>query len=281
MRMRKSWLSRIATVFGAAVLATAASSSVVTPVSADPAPPIGQMIVGGSPTSTLNFPYVVALSQDPSAGYANCGGSLVAPTKVVTAAHCVDTPGKIKGLQVVAGRDDLRTKKGMTRVVSSVWVHPSWSKSDPNYKRRSGDVAVLTFRQPLPYQTIPMVTAKDSGIYQDGTPARILGWGATSYGGYESPVLLQAQVPISDQKRCETAYAEYGLTFEPKAYVCAGYMRGGVDTCQGDSGGPLVIDGRLAGLTSFGKGCAEPGYDGVYTELATYADAVHAQVERP
>jgi secreted trypsin-like serine protease len=54
--------------------------------------------------------------------------------------------------------------------------------------------------------------------------------------------------------------------------ICAGYPEGGTDTCQGDSGGPLLVylpDGtpRLVGATSFGEGCAEPGYPGVYAEL--------------
>jgi len=61
--------------------------------------------------------------------------------------------------------------------------------------------------------------------------------------------------------------------------VCAGYEQGGVDTCQGDSGGPFVESGELIGITSFGEGCARPGYYGVYTRVASYEPAIEPYLE--
>ncbi len=72
--------------------------------------------------------------------------------------------------------------------------------------------------------------------------------------------------------------SSYGSDFIASDMVCAGYTSGGVDTCQGDSGGPLLIGGVLAGITSWGEGCAEAGYPGVYSRLTTFSSLVTAQV---
>lgn len=276
-----SRVGRIAMTIGVAALAVTASLSAAAPAGADPR---DGRIVGGTPASTASFPYVVAIADavsfpdQPSGQY--CGGTLVAPTKVVTAAHCVADNPQNQNLRVIGGRDDLRSKNGTVRVVSSIWVHPQWSKKDPKYVEASGDVAVLTLDRELPYRPIRMVTSLESGIYKQGTATRVLGWGATKANDpATSARLRQAQLPISDQQKCEAAYRKVNDSFDPAAYVCGGFEKGGVDTCQGDSGGPLVINGRLAGVTSFGNSCAKPGFPGVYTKLTQYAADVRKQIE--
>jgi secreted trypsin-like serine protease len=112
-------------------------------------------------------------------------------------------------------------------------------------------------------------------VYAAGTTARILGWGTTSENGSSSNQLRTATVPIVSDSSCRSSY---GSDFVQSDMVCAGYTSGGVDTCQGDSGGPLLIGGVLAGITSWGEGCAEAGHPGVYTRLAAFSDLVTAQV---
>lgn len=277
--MRTGMVERIVMMAGTAVMAVSASLAAAGPVSAAPDPKPTPYIIGGSPASTLDFPFTVALGskssmspEDPSGQF--CGGTLVAPTKVVTAAHCVDGEN-VKDVRVIGGRDDLRTTKGLVRAVSSIWIHPD--RPSPAPAGSPADVAVLTMREPLPYRTIEMVSAKDSGIYQTDTPTRILGWGDTD-NGYPSPRLMTAQIPVADQQKCKQAY---GSVFDPAAYVCAGYWPGGVNVCFGDSGGPLIINGRLAGITSWGRGCATAGYPANFTKLTAYADAVQKQIQRP
>ncbi|XP_046638363.1 trypsin-1-like isoform X2 [Daphnia pulicaria] len=95
--------------------------------------------------------------------------------------------------------------------------------------------------------------------------AVIAGWGTTSFGGSLSSTLLKANVTILANSKCA---AQYGSTFVGANMLCAAAP--GTDTCQGDSGGPVIVNGVVVGITSFGVGCADPKYAGVYTRVSTY-----------
>lgn len=242
-------------------------------VSASPAKPAPQArIVGGTPTSTVRAPWIVALTT-PS-GHQFCGGTLVRPTKVVTAAHCTFDPatGQARGpevLRVVVGRTDLRTTQGVVAEVERVWAHPEYRGFT-----EGADVAVLTLRAPVRQPTLSMVAPTDTAPYRPGTRGRVLGWGRTSESGPSSPVLREVEVPVNADADCTSAYPR----FDPREMFCAGAPDGGRDACAGDSGGPFVVDGRLVGVVSFGTGCGRPDYPGTYTRLATYVADVAARL---
>lgn len=82
----------------------------------------------------------------------------------------------------------------------------------------------------------------------------------------KSSTLQQAPVPILKKSLCNIIYKL------PESQLCAGFLQGGIDACQGDSGGPLVCSGRLAGIISWGVGCADPGYPGVYTNVSHFLE---------
>lgn len=246
---------------GAAVTATAlltASSAVALP----------RPIIGGIPTTTAEYPFVMQLTD--VFGKQFCGGTLVTDTKVVTAAHCVarTVPGEVR---VVGGRTFLDGTDGTVSEVSRIWVDPGYMGAT-----RSGDVAVLTLATPMPYAAAKYAASSDTGLYEPGTTARILGWGTTVRNGPSSNQLRTATVPLVSDTECQNSY---GSDFVASDMVCAGHSSGGVDTCQGDSGGPLLVGGVLAGITSWGHGCAEPGYPGVYTRVSTFSDHVTAQLD--
>lgn len=222
-------------------------------------------IVGGETTSTTKYPYAVYLVDN--AGNQFCGGVLVGPSAVATAAHCAEGAHPWD-MRVVAGRQDKLTREGVVARVSAIWIAPGFR--DPT---KGDDFAVLKLDRSVRYRPVDLPAQGDNSRYAEGTEATVLGWGRTSEGGSPSEVLREATVPVISDSSCSASYSLY----DPAGMVCAGYPRGGTDACQGDSGGPLVVGDTLIGLVSWGEGCAQPGKPGVYTRVAAYSDAIRAQ----
>ncbi|MEU1528840.1 S1 family peptidase [Streptomyces fagopyri] len=225
-------------------------------------------IVGGTTTTTTAYPFMMQITDASQNQF--CGGTLVAANKVVTAAHCMagETTSSVR---VVGGRTYLDGTNGTVGKVSRIWVHPGYTDAT-----NGDDVAVLTLSTSMPYTPAPYVAPTGTGVYAAGTTARIVGWGTTSENGGSSDQLRTATVPTVSDAGCRNSY---GSGYLASDMVCAGYTDGGTDTCQGDSGGPLLIGGVLAGITSWGNGCAEAGYPGVYTRLTTFSNLVRAQID--
>jgi trypsin len=109
-----------------------------------------------------------------------------------------------------------------------------------------------------------------------GALAVVSGWGTLNFGDSDLPLQLQAvDVNITSRAECNNAYDIYGGITENM--ICAAVPGGGKDACQGDSGGPLVVDGQLVGIVSWGVGCAEADYPGVYSNAAALRSFVTEQ----
>ncbi|MGV9562218.1 S1 family peptidase [Streptomyces sp. NPDC003480] len=258
-------LNRARQAVAVAVATAAATTTALLGATAAVAAP--RPIVGGTTTTTTAYPFMMQITD--ASGNQFCGGTLVAAKKVVTAAHCMagESTGSVR---VVGGRTYLNGTNGTVSKVSRIWVNPDYTDA-----ANGDDVAVLTLSSSMPYTTASYVSSSQTGVYAAGTTARIVGWGTTSENGNSSNQLRTATVPIVSDSGCRSSY---GSDFVQSDMVCAGYASGGVDTCQGDSGGPLLIGGVLAGITSWGNGCAEAGYPGIYTRLTTFSSLVTAQV---
>ncbi|MEV1114811.1 serine protease [Actinosynnema sp. NPDC049800] len=213
-------------------------------------------IVGGREAPAT--PWAVALFDG---GTFFCGGALIAPDKVVTAAHCTVARTALgvrdrvpADLTVVAGRADLDTTEGRAAGVTALWRHPAFTEVSAG-----DDVATLTLATPLPYRPVRIA---------DAAPGRatVYGWGRTAELSAPSRRLREVDVPIRADAECAAEVPDY----RPGGMLCAGYPEGGKDACEGDSGGPLTVAGELVGLVSYGRGCARPGQPGVYTRLSRY-----------
>ncbi|XP_025768861.1 transmembrane protease serine 3 [Puma concolor] len=151
-------------------------------------------------------------------------------------------------------------------------------------KRLGNDIALMKLAGPLTFNEMiqPVCLPNSEEQFPDGKMCWTSGWGATEDGGDASPVLNHAAVPLLSNKICNHRDV-YGGIVSP-SMLCAGYLKGGVDSCQGDSGGPLVCQERrvwkLVGATSFGIGCADVNKPGVYTRITSFLDWIHEQLER-
>ncbi|XP_063590322.1 anionic trypsin-like isoform X1 [Penaeus indicus] len=230
-------------------------------------------IVGGQEVEPGSLPYMVALYMNVSGEVKfHCGGAIVSPHHVLTAAHCV-TGWHGDRFTVVAGAHDLafpeatQVSIGIAEVTVSELFY--W---EPNSAIPVNDIALLRLVSPLSFgEGVDAVQMPD----QDEDPAVadhcvVSGWGALEEGGPVTSVLHAVDVPVIDQMYCEDSYP-YLIT---PTMMCAGYPTGQHDACAGDSGGPLVCGGLLQGIVSWGSGCAEPLKFGVYTRVAFFRDWV-------
>lgn len=232
-------------------------------------------IVGGGPAEISQFPWQAQIRVNLPGGeeFVLCGGSVIHPLIVLTAAHCfLDEFGEleeIESVEVWLGRTFFGSG-GEQKFGIKLWP-PANYNPEANFPRsNSFDYAFLVLNAPTAQPRIQVAGPTERALWTPGRVGTVTGWGVTSEGGPVSPVLKQAQLPfLSDQVCAQT----YGVEFDLLTMVCAGELAGGTDSCQGDSGGPLAspIDGggfRLTGIVSWGEGCARPGTPGVYTRIA-------------
>ncbi|XP_060496496.1 transmembrane protease serine 3 isoform X2 [Panthera onca] len=246
-------------------------------------------IVGGNVSSLAQWPWQASLQFQ---GYHLCGGSVITPVWVVTAAHCVHDLYIPKSWTIQVGLVSLLDSPAPSHLVEKIIYH---SKYKP--KRLGNDIALMKLAGPLTFNEMiqPVCLPNSEEQFPDGKMCWTSGWGATEDGGDASPVLNHAAVPLLSNKICNHRDV-YGGIVSP-SMLCAGYLKGGVDSCQvgalghlrgpqprGDSGGPLVCQERrvwkLVGATSFGIGCADVNKPGVYTRITSFLDWIHEQLER-
>ncbi|KAM5251206.1 ovochymase-1, partial [Hipposideros larvatus] len=196
-----------------------------------------------------------------------CGGSLIQDNLVVTAAHCLISlhEEQIKSLTVTAGEFNLfqKDKQEQNISVSKIIIHPEYSKLG----YMSSDIALLYLKHKVKFGTgiQPICLPQRDDKFEDGIVCMASGWGKISETSDYSNVLQEMEVPVLDDRTCNTVLRGMNLLPPGRTMLCASFPDGEKDACQGDSGGPLVCkrgNGTwiLAGITSWGPGCAR-GWD--------------------
>jgi trypsin len=222
-------------------------------------------VVGGRDASAGEYPSVARVSY----GAFLCTGTLIAPDWVLTAGHCSSITGAAVGTPAAWPAPLIDVRIGGLHEGEGERVPVSRVVMQPNYLASMGyDISLLQLSRASAQAPTRVAGAGELALWAPGTLETIAGWGATEEGGETPDTLQEAEVPITTDPYCASAYDDFDAT----TMVCAGFPEGGVDTCQGDSGGPmfaLATDGtrRVVGATSFGEGCARPGRPGVYARV--------------
>ena len=240
-----------------------------------------QEIVGGTNTTIEANPWQVSLQS--SSGSHFCGGSIINESWILTAQHCVNDGGAISTPgRVVAGITTRSSSStGQIRSVAQVVVYPGYVDAS-----KGKDIALLRLSTPLDLsgtkvKAIGITTAAEgsAGFPAVGAVARVTGWGTLTSGGSTLPDTLQTvDVNIVSNSSAQSSYPNETITADQLAAAAPGK-----DSCQGDSGGPLTVlrsDGTrvLAGIVSWGYGCADSRYPGMYARVSSYESWINTTI---
>ncbi|XP_073491618.1 serine protease 33-like [Aquarana catesbeiana] len=260
------------TLIALVLLATAGNAFGAADYSVCGSPLVSSRIVGGTDALDGEWPWQVALTNN---GVFVCGGSLISPGWVMTAAHCIHNPIQVSNYKVYLGMHELGVISSHTAVanVSNIIVIGNYTSIGD-----TGDIALLQLATPVNYTQYIMPICLPSNIttFPCGTECWVTGWGIRSYGGsvVNNGTLQEVMVPLIDRNTCQTLYNVESSYSIPYDQICAGYKDGYKGSCQGDSGGPLVCKVQgvwyQVGVVSWGVGCAYPNFPGVYTLVTAY-----------
>jgi len=244
-------------------------------------------IVGGHEARPYSFPWLASLWVE-DADYAmdqhQCGAAVIDNQFLLTAAHCFLGYDKASSWKVVLGEHNFKVNSGkeVWRNVSKIITHENYDM----YEMKN-DIALVKLDKPLELlpsanmaiNSICMPSATDSFV---GAKCKVAGWGALRDYGSVPDALQEVTLPVIGPQKCNQYNHYKGIIWASN--ICAGFDEGGKDSCQGDSGGPLMCvkpDGRfyLAGVVSWGMGCAAANAPGVYTNTVNYLQWIEANME--
>ncbi|GAB0094788.1 venom serine protease Bi-VSP-like [Sergentomyia squamirostris] len=248
-------------------------------------------VVGGVDAELGAWPWMTLLGYKNNLGEIGfkCGGSIITPRHVLTAAHCVRPSLQVARL----GEHNLDIDTETQHIdipVEKATTHPEYDAKDGH-----SDLAVVLLKAEIPFSekihavcipTEPPILTRD---FEGYTPF-VAGWGRTQEGGKSAAILQELQLPVLKNTECMERYRDVRKLISDKqfdtAVLCAGYLQGGKDSCQGDSGGPLMIPVNTGskfiyyqiGIVSYGIGCARASIPGVYTRVQSFSDWIQEQV---
>jgi trypsin len=241
-----------------------------------PGPPSASAVYNGEPISAPSWIAQIWVATKKKAVEFNCGGELIRPNWVLTAAHCVTSKG-LKLSDVRLGRQRLTSGGGEVHRVDQILVAPHHHvQSGPRGDTQMNDVALLRLSKGSSLEPIRLAASSESALSASGRAATLLGWGHQSSSDDVSDVLRWASVTLAKPSMCEDRFKDPGdHKYNPSVTLCGIQAIGGGDgmQCPGDSGGPLAHASSgtsvLLGVASFGsRPCDTPAAEGVWARVS-------------
>ena len=222
-------------------------------------------IVGGSIAGTYPWFSLLGIEMKFDEGTSICGGSLIKPDVILTAAHCWD-PDTMSSIRAIVNfRSSPLSGDEVTRDVVEMYPHPKWSR-----KTFRNDLLLLKLDSPVTTHEIVTISFQPIKV---GNKVKAIGYGITSERGSISNELNEVTIPVVDMNDCNDKDS-YAGSLDPLVQFCASAP--GKDSCQGDSGGAVLnSEGHQVGIVSSGIGCARTNYPGVYTRISGFEEWIH------
>lgn len=271
---RHDAVAAVAVVAALAVIMLVAA--VATAAAAPPAGPTARAaVVGGEGAPRGAYPWIVALN-------VGCGGTLIAPDRVLTAGHCVEDL-RVSTLRLYVGAH--QRKRGGFRY-DGLSVQAVDVASHPRYRSLenggpTNDAAIVKLAAPVPNVPLArLATRAEAPLFAGGEEATVIGWGVTRTDLQSAPLatgLQRGRLRILDDTSCNRVYGQDD-TYRRSVMLCARsrnrYRSPNTSPCVGDSGGPLVVGDTQVGIVSFGISCGALHEPTVFSRVANLRDFI-------
>ncbi|XP_033620058.1 ovochymase-2 [Fukomys damarensis] len=248
-------------------------------------------IVGGNQVEKGSYPWQVSLKKRKKH---ICGGTIISPQWVITAAHCVANRNIASMLNVTAGEHNLSQTEPEEQIltIKTIIIHPQFSIKKP----MEYDIALLKMAGTFQFGQFvrPVCLPEPGERFEAGFICTTTGWGRLTEDGIFPQVLQEVNLPILTKEECAAALLTIKKPFSGKTFLCTGSPEGGSDACQGDSGGSLMCRNKkgawtLAGVTSWGLGCGrgwrnngqkkDQGSPGIFTDISKVLPWIHEYIQ--
>ncbi|NWW39758.1 DDN1 protein, partial [Panurus biarmicus] len=226
-------------------------------------------IIGGQKVKPHSRPYMAYLKIENGSHTSSCGGFLIRPDAVLSAAHCVDK----EGITVILGAHNVSDREpSQQKVHARRWViHASYSRAGFR-----NDIMLLKLKQAARInKDVKLISfPKRNGHVRKGTKCMVPGWGWTSMTGHRTNVLREVELKVQDETICQKQFQNY----QHQSMICVGDKSSKKASYRGDSGGPLVCNQKAHGIVSHGH--ERRLFPEVFTRISYFEPWIHEQLRR-